>query len=138
MPGIEESEFHQLVRLHVGDHLDPGLLVRRAAGREVVLEDLLERLAHHRPAVGDAEGFFEVVDVLLGGGRGDSVDHRVRERHLLLNPVREGSIAHSRIADEGTAGDVAVGLDVVAGAAIVNGSWPAISPSLQGGGDQAE
>ena len=56
---------------------------------------------------------------------------------MLIDPVREGPIAHSRVADEGTAGDVAVALDVVTGAdreRLLAG----VSPSLQRGGDQAE
>ena len=56
---------------------------------------------------------------------------------MLLDPVREGPIAHSRIADEGTAGDVAVALDVVTGADSER-LLAGVSPSLQRGGDQAE
>jgi hypothetical protein len=43
---------------------------------------------------------------------------------VLLNPVRVGPIAHSRVTDEGTAGDVAVAW-MLSQELMVNGSWPA-------------
>ena len=125
------------------DQLHPDVLERWPTLTEVVLQHPLgERFADHRPAVGDAEPFGDVGPVLVGGRRGDPVDHAVREQHVVLHPVAEAFIAPGVPAEPGEGGedllgDVAVALDVVAGHDRERRQAPVPTPH-QGLGDQPE
>ena len=114
--GVEQPQLHQLVRLDVVDDLRAGVLQRRPPEAELVLEHpLRERLAHHRPLVLDAEPLGQSGAVVVGGDRGDAVDHAVGEPHLLLHPLAELRVPQPGERGEAAAGGVAVALDVVAG-----------------------
>ncbi len=63
--GVEQPQLHQLVGDDVAHHLHARVLEGRPALAEVVLEHpLRERLAHHGPAVVEAELLGQPVDVL--------------------------------------------------------------------------
>ena len=88
MGGVEQPQLHQFVGLDVGDQLHPDVFQWRPAGGEVVLQYPLDERFGQTPATrrrcrtGGDHGL-----VLVGGGRGDAVDHRVGEADLLGHPV---------------------------------------------------
>ena len=76
MAGIEQAQLHEFVGLDVVHHLHAGVLERRAALREVVLQDpLLKVFADHRPGILDAEVLRHHVPVGIRGDRGNAVHH---------------------------------------------------------------
>ena len=93
MPGVEQPQLHMLVGLHIVDDLDAGVFVGRTSGGEIVFEHPLEEgLGDDRPGIGDSRVGQQVGPVTIGRGRGDAVDHRIRESHCLTDPLGEFGI----------------------------------------------
>ena len=79
----------------------------------------------------------ELLDDLGGGGRRDSVHHRVGEARVGRDPLRQARVHAFGIARERLPGDLAVALDVVA-RHDRRRCDPAVAASREGLGDQTE
>ena len=138
MAGVQQPELHQFVRSHVGDHLHTDRLESRTAGRERVLENPLgERFGDHGPPVRDAGARLHLIAEFGWRGRGDSVDHRVRESCVVADPLGQTGVLAARKGDEGLACDVPVALDVVARHHRERGV-PGVATTTEGLDDEAE
>ncbi|CAM3697551.1 hypothetical protein TSOC111612_09585 [Tsukamurella ocularis] len=138
VPRVEEAQLHELVRRDVVDNLHAGVLESRSPGAEGVLEHPLGvRLGHHGPAVVDARPRRDLGAQAVGRRRGDPVDHRVGEAHVLGDPVRKTGIGQAGEGGEGALRDVPVALDVVARHDREGGD-AAVAPPAQGLGDVPE
>ena len=96
-----------------------------------------ERLAHDRPPVDDAESLGQLRAVVVRGGGGDPVDHRVRERDLGARSTLRGRVPQLRERRQAAPGDVPVPLDVVAGDDGERGD-PPLPATSQRLGEEAE
>ena len=136
--GVEQPEFHQLVRGDVVDQQHTCIVERwTPVGERVLQHPRGERFGHHRPLVGDAELVLQRGDHRRGGDRGDPVHHRVREADIGADPLRQRRPRSFGVCGEGVPGHFAVTLDVVAGHDRRRG-YPAVTPSRQCLGHQAE
>ena len=115
MAGVEQPQLHRLVRRHVVDELDAGLVQRGPAVGEIVLENPHgERLGDHGPGVAHTEFGVQPGDHLGSGDGRDAVDHRVGERGVFAHPLREFGIEPFGVRRERAPGHVPVFHDVVA------------------------
>lgn len=116
---VKETELDHLVLLDlvdIGDDLDTGLLERRAAVNELVLEHpLVEGLGDNWPCILDAEALGKVDLVLLVGAGSDAVNHGVGESTVAGNPVGNLGVEVTSERDKHVAANVTVLLHVVAG-----------------------
>ena len=115
MSGVEQAQLHVLIGSDIVDELDSGFFVGRPTGGESVLEHPLEEgFGHDRPGVDDAGVRAQFGPIVVGRGRGDAVDHRVRECHVGIHPLGQPLIDEAGEGGEHLLRDPAVMGDVVA------------------------
>ena len=92
----------------------PGALPSGAARDKVVFDcPLFEGLVHDGCGIVDTERRVVVLDVALGGGRDDAIDHRRRKARVVLYPARERGIVRLRILKHEAANQRAVVRQIV-------------------------
>ena len=88
--GVEQAELHQLVGHHIRDHLGADFFPLRTACRELVFNNPLnERFSANRPRIFDPPLLFDQFAIFVSGHGRDPVDHAVRERNIVVDPLRQ-------------------------------------------------
>ena len=138
MSAVQDPELHQLVWRDIGHESHAHVFERRTPERKLVFQHpLLEALTENRPAVLDAVVLPGHVDLALARGRRDTVHHRIREGHVVMDPVGEVRIGQTCKTADRRFGDLAIARDVVA-AHHREGRNVSLPARPQPGDDQAE
>ena len=138
MATVEDAQFHQLIRSHVGHESDADLFQRRPTERELVLQHpLLEFFAEDRPGIVDAVGVAGNGDLALTGCRRDAVDHGIGEGDVFVDPLGEIGVGQPGQAGDGRLCHFAIAGNVVA-AHYGEGRNAGRAAALEAGDDQAE
>src|SRR5690625_3799415 len=112
---IEQSQLRGLIFSNRIHKHDTGGLEWRPARIEVIFDNpLSERFSHNRGAIGDSKCSACKCDLFFGGARRDSIDHRVWETRLRLDPSSKVRIYELRSRDDTGFCSLSILLNVVA------------------------
>src|SRR5690606_19233559 len=108
---VQQSQFHFLVWDDVADELDTDSLERWPTGGESILDDPLGKaFADNWPRVVGAVPRGEMSSIAVGRARRDPIDHAVRKRDVLADPLFEAAVEQASEAHDRATCDVAVRL----------------------------
>src|SRR5260370_31346553 len=114
MTCVQQPHFHLFIGQNIRGHFSAGLFPSGTSMKEMILDyPLPESLWDHRPSIIDTEFFPYKRAMCVCRCRRDPVDHAVRKRTILFQPVPKRRISKLGESQEHSFSDFSVALDVV-------------------------